>query len=75
MDFMVTKRADADRRKMEANSKYRVKIRCRSYTNRLFDVSILLTDSTLAEVDNRGDMAQLFVTFKACLEFVSHHPC
>ena len=64
---MVTKRSDADRRKLEANSMYRVNIRCRSYKNRLFDVSILLTDSTLAEVDNRGDMAQLFVTFKACL--------
>ena len=72
---MVTKRADADRRKMEANSKYRVKIHCRSYTNRLFDVSTLRTDSTLVELDNRGDMAQLFVTSKACLEFVLHQPC
>ena len=75
MDSMVTKRVDADSRKLEASSMYRVNIRCRSYTNRLFNVSIFRTDSILAEVNNRGDMAQLFVTFKACFEFVSHHPC
>lgn len=62
---MATKRADAD------STTYRVNIRCRSYKIRLMGGLVLNADSMLAGLDNRGDMAQLFLTSEACFEFFS----
>ena len=67
---MAIKRADAARiRKLEVSSSDRVNIRCRSYKSRLLDVLVIHADSMLAVLDNRGDMAQLFLTSEACFKF------
>ena len=69
---MATKRADAaSTSKLEVNNSYRVNIRCRSYKSRQMDVLELHSDSMLTELDNRGDMAQLFLTSEACFNFFS----